>query len=67
MVALYMYFTGVIGAAVVAAIVMIVLGFFFAAVSGNLVGMIGSSNNPISGLTLCTLIVAALLMVAMLL
>ena len=65
MVALYMYFTGVIGAAIVAAIVMIVLGFFFAAVSGNLVGMIGSSNNPISGLTLCTLIVAALLMVAM--
>ena len=44
---------------------MIVLGFFFAAVSGNLVGMIGSSNNPISGLTLCTLVIAALLMVAM--
>jgi len=50
---------------VVAAAVMIVLGFFFAAVSGNLVGMIGSSNNPVSGLTLCTLVVAALLMVAM--
>ncbi|HWR14441.1 MAG TPA: oligopeptide transporter, OPT family [Terriglobales bacterium] len=65
MIALYMFFTGVIGAATVAAIVMIILGFFFAAVSGNLVGMIGSSNNPISGLTLCTLIVAALLMVAM--
>jgi putative OPT family oligopeptide transporter len=44
---------------------MIVLGFFFAAVSGNLVGMIGSSNNPISGLTLCTLVVSALLMVAL--
>ena len=40
-------------------------GFFFAAVSGNLVGMIGSSNNPVSGLTLCTLVVAALLMVAL--
>jgi putative OPT family oligopeptide transporter len=65
MIALYFFFTGVIGPALVAAIVMIVLGFFFAAVSGNLVGMIGSSNNPISGLTLCTLIVAALLMVAM--
>jgi putative OPT family oligopeptide transporter len=65
MIALYFYFTGVIGAAVVAAIVMVVLGFFFAAVSGNLVGMIGSSNNPISGLTLCTLVVAALLMIAM--
>ena len=42
---------------------MLVTGFFFAAVSGNLVGMIGSSNNPISGLTLATLIVAALMMV----
>ncbi len=65
MIALYYYFAGQIGAAAVAAIVMIVLGFFFAAVSGNLVGMIGSSNNPISGLTLCTLVVAALLMIAM--
>ena len=54
-----------IGGAVVAALVMLVLGFFFAAVSGNLVGMIGSSNNPVSGLTLCTLVVAALLMVAL--
>jgi putative OPT family oligopeptide transporter len=51
--------------AVVAAVVMIILGFFFAAVSGNLVGLIGSSNNPVSGLTLCTLVVAALLMVAL--
>jgi putative OPT family oligopeptide transporter len=55
----------IITGAVVAALVMVVLGFFFAAVSGNLVGMIGSSNNPVSGLTLCTLVVAALLMVAM--
>ncbi len=65
MVALYFYFTGQIRRRCAAAIVMIVLGFFFAAVSGNLVGMIGSSNNPISGLTLCTLVIAALLMVAM--
>ncbi len=74
MIALYYFFIGhagnlsgskVITAAVVAAVVMIVLGFFFAAVSGNLVGMIGSSNNPVSGLTLCTLVIAALLMVAL--
>ncbi len=52
-------------AALVAASVMVVVGFFFAAVSGNLVGMIGSSNNPVSGLTLCTLLIAALLMVAL--
>jgi putative OPT family oligopeptide transporter len=63
MIALYFYFTQVIGGAILAAIVMLVTGFFFAAVSGNLVGMIGSSNNPISGLTLATTVVAALTMV----
>ena len=65
MIALYFYFTNVISGALVAALIMIVLGFFFAAVSGNLVGLIGSSNNPVSGLTLCTLVVAALLMIAL--
>jgi putative OPT family oligopeptide transporter len=63
MIALYLYFAKVLPGAVFAAIVMLVTGFFFAAVSGNLVGMIGSSNNPISGLTLATTIVAALTMV----
>ncbi len=63
MIGLYFYFTGVIGGAFLAALVMLVTGFFFAAVSGNLVGLIGSSNNPISGLTLATTIVAALTMV----
>jgi putative OPT family oligopeptide transporter len=71
---LYYFFIGgagnlsssqVITGAAVATVVMVVLGFFFAAVSGNLVGMIGSSNNPVSGLTLCTLVIAALLMVAL--
>ncbi len=63
---IYNFFTqNAVGAALVATIVMIVAGFFFAAVSGYLVGVIGSSNNPISGLTLSTLVVAALLMVAL--
>src|SRR5580704_6532444 len=62
---LYIYISGRVLAGVVAAIVMLLVGFFFATVSGNLVGMIGSSNNPISGLTLSTLIIAALLMVAL--
>jgi putative OPT family oligopeptide transporter len=74
MILLYHYFIGsagtfsaskVLTGSLVAAGVMIVIGFFFAAVSGNLVGMIGSSNNPVSGLTLCTLVIAALLMVAL--
>src|SRR5579864_8045565 len=65
MIVLYIYIAGQVLAAVVAAIVMLIVGFFFATVSGNLVGVIGSSNNPISGLTLSTLIIAALLMVAL--
>ena len=65
MLALYVYISGNVVAGVVAAVVMVIVGFFFSTVSGNLVGMIGSSNNPISGLTLSTLIIAALLMVAL--
>ncbi|HOV22990.1 MAG TPA: oligopeptide transporter, OPT family [Candidatus Marinimicrobia bacterium] len=62
---IYLFFAKNVIAALVATVVMIIAGFFFAAVSGYLVGIIGSSNNPISGLTLSTLIVAALLMVAL--
>ncbi len=62
---IYDYFAQDAIAALVATIVMVIAGFFFAAVSGYLVGIIGSSNNPISGLTLSTLLVAALLMVAL--
>ena len=74
MIALYFYFLSaagnltsskIIAGSLVAAGVMVIIGFFFAAVSGNLVGLIGSSNNPVSGLTLCTLLIAALLMVAL--
>jgi putative OPT family oligopeptide transporter len=62
---IYYYFAQDVTAALVATIVMIIAGFFFAAVSGYLVGLIGSSNNPISGLTISTLIIAAILMVAL--
>lgn len=62
---LYIYMTNMIGGAIAAALVMLIVGFFFATVSGYLVGVIGSSNNPISGLTLSTLVIAALLMVVL--
>ncbi len=65
MIGLYIYFSGRVVGGIVAAVVMLVLGFFFATVSGSLCGMIGSSNNPVSGLTISTLIIAALLMVAL--
>ena len=59
---LYRYFTHSTPGSLVLTVVMVILGFLFAAVAGYLVGLIGSSNNPISGLTLSTLIIAALLM-----
>jgi putative OPT family oligopeptide transporter len=62
---LYIQISGLIWPAVLAAVVMLVVGFFFATVSGSLVGFIGSSNNPVSGLTLSTLLIAALLMVSL--
>jgi putative OPT family oligopeptide transporter len=62
---LYIKISHLFWPAILAAVVMILVGFFFATVSGNLVGFIGSSNNPISGLTLSTLLIAALLMVAL--
>src|SRR5881227_1832871 len=60
---LYINISGLKLQAILAAVVMLVVGFFFATVSGSLCGFIGSSNNPVSGLTLSTLLIAALLMV----
>ncbi len=65
MVFLYNVFTKNIGSSLVSAVVMIIMGLLFAAVAGYLVGIIGSSSNPISGLTLTTLLIAALMMVIM--
>ena len=62
--ALYYYFAQAFSGALLLTVVMVILGFLFAAVAGYLVGLIGSSNNPISGLTLSALLISALLMVA---
>ncbi|MFA4875604.1 MAG: oligopeptide transporter, OPT family [bacterium] len=50
--------------AIVAAMVMTLTAFLFAAVGGWLVGLVGNSNQPVSGLTLSALIVAAVVMLA---
>ena len=42
------------------AVLIALFGFFFAAVSARMVGLVGSSNNPISGMTIATLVVASL-------
>lgn len=46
------------------AFLIIVFGFFFATVSSRMVGLIGSSNNPVSGMTIATLLVATFILKA---
>jgi len=62
---IYYHFTGGLGSAVTAALVMCLAGFFLSAVGAYLVGLVGSSNQPVSGLTLAALVIAALTMVAL--
>ena len=48
-----------------AALLILIFGFFFATVSSRITGLIGSSSNPISGMTIATLILTCLLFVAL--
>mgnify|MGYP000455486617 CR=1 FL=1 len=56
---------GSFGGKVVMAILMLVFGFLFVTVSSRIVGIIGSSSNPISGMTIATLLGTALVFLAM--
>ena len=44
------------------AMIIVIFGFFFATVSSRMVGLVGSSNNPVSGMAIATLLVATLLL-----
>ena len=46
----------------IGAIIIIVFGFFFATVSSRMVGIVGSSNNPVSGMAIATLIITTILL-----
>jgi uncharacterized oligopeptide transporter (OPT) family protein len=59
---IYYYYTHGLVSAIVAAVVMTITGFLLSAIGGYLVGLVGSSNQPLSGLTLAALIIAALVM-----
>ncbi len=50
---------------VLAAVLILIFGFFFATVSSRITGLIGSSSNPISGMTIATLILTCVLFVAL--
>lgn len=46
------------------ALMIVVFGFFFATVSSRMVGLVGSSNNPVSGMAIATLLISTLLLKA---
>lgn len=48
----------------IGSLIIVIFGFFFASVSSRMVGLIGSSNNPVSGMAIATLIIATLLLKA---
>ncbi len=48
----------------IGALIVLIFGFFFATVSSRMVGLIGSSNNPVSGMAIATLLIATILLKA---
>lgn len=48
----------------IGSLIIVIFGFFFASVSSRMVGLIGSSNNPVSGMAIATIIIATVLLKA---
>ncbi|MBM4033674.1 MAG: oligopeptide transporter, OPT family [Planctomycetes bacterium] len=65
---LFFVFRNVVGSTAVAAlmaVIMLAAGFLFSAVAAYMAGIVGSSNNPISGVTISTVLTTALLLLAL--
>jgi putative OPT family oligopeptide transporter len=62
---LYQMIVDNIGISLVMTVIMIVAGFVFTSVSAYMAGLVGSSNNPVSGITICTILFASLLLVVL--
>lgn len=63
---LYHAIVGSWGVGLLMTVIMIVAGFLFVSVSAYMAGLVGSSNNPVSGITICTILFAALVLVMLL-
>ncbi len=63
---LYFDIIGSLGIAALLSVVMMVFGFLFSAVAAYMAGVVGSSNNPISGVTIATILFSSLLLLALL-
>ncbi|ASJ01109.1 OPT family oligopeptide transporter [Thermococcus gorgonarius] len=62
---LYAHILDSIGIAAIMAVIMLILGFFGSAIAGYLAGVVGSSNNPVSGITIMSLLFTALILKAL--
>ena len=58
----YQVFVANVAISLPMAVVMLIAGFLFSAVAGYMAGLVGSSNNPISGITIATIVVSSLLL-----
>ena len=63
---LYFDIVNSIGIAAILTVVMMIFGFLFSAVAAYMAGMVGSSNNPISGVTIATILFSSLLLLLLL-
>jgi putative OPT family oligopeptide transporter len=61
---LYGYMTGSTGIGLVAGVAMLIAAFFFVAVSSYITGLVGSSNNPVSGMVIVTVLFASIILLA---
>jgi putative OPT family oligopeptide transporter len=59
---LYQNIVGSVGVSLPMTIIMVVAGFLFCSVSAYMAGLVGSSNNPVSGITICTILFASLVL-----
>ncbi|MDG1872800.1 MAG: oligopeptide transporter, OPT family [Mariniblastus sp.] len=55
-------FTGNAGVTILSTLIMLVMGFFFTAVASYIVGLVGNSNSPVSGMTITAVLVAGALL-----
>lgn len=61
---LLVWLVPIIPVSLLGAVIIVVFGFFFATVSSRMVGIVGSSNNPVSGMAIATLLIAAVILKA---
>lgn len=56
---LYNHVTGSFGVSLLATVLMVICSFFFVAVAAYIVGLVGSSNSPVSGMTICSVLLTS--------